>query len=604
MAESGCGIAGLRAFLERAKLEEYLKEAKAFCSGCGAIDVAEVLEDAELRRELADHLQLRSLEHRRYEAVAEALVDEADYAVEDPAPAVAASAVASAAVLGASRAAPVPPQDVEGRRQAPAASAPFGGTGWNARRRGGSGGGRGKGAATRSVHHGGPCGGHYFEAAALEADVVEEAQPRGGHYFDAPDLQPLSTGDDASGRRPASGGYFQQDGRSERSCEGSSREDLLLNFQPFFDTVEVVTHAQRAIAAAFLDDNGATSMEDLVIYDLSEAFTAALELKPVPRAKAIRFWRDLFGPAASLSTSGAPRGAPRGPPRGSAEVSRLDEAAARNPTWGSTPGVRPGGAGGHHYFDAARAVAEAAAAPSASAETAVFTEDIASPHPATRGIGAHVRSSEGELWGRVVADGGRVWKLASGRSARKDTEGLKWSWDEEAPARGGGLEPLERQASVLDALAEKKRQDEEALASKRTVARQRRREQDDERRVDPEDDRAYTLRDLMQRYRGTFPEAEIQRYWQEDCALIGRAEPCTALPSSLPSSCASPPPAPARHRRKSRSSADAAAAAESLRRVDPDDGRAYTYEELQRKYNPAFSEREISAYWREECRPY
>jgi len=44
------------------------------------------------------------------------------------------------------------------------------------------------------------------------------------------------------------------------------------------------------------------------------------------------------------------------------------------------------------------------------------------------GVGAFIRGNDGRLWGKVVGDGGKVWKLESGRIAKKDTEGTKWYW--------------------------------------------------------------------------------------------------------------------------------------------------------------------------------
>lgn len=45
-----------------------------------------------------------------------------------------------------------------------------------------------------------------------------------------------------------------------------------------------------------------------------------------------------------------------------------------------------------------------------------------------RGVGGHIRGKDGDLWGLVVADGGRTWTLASGRSAKKENQGKVWNW--------------------------------------------------------------------------------------------------------------------------------------------------------------------------------
>jgi len=47
-----------------------------------------------------------------------------------------------------------------------------------------------------------------------------------------------------------------------------------------------------------------------------------------------------------------------------------------------------------------------------------------------KGIGALIVGADGSIWGTVVADEGHVWKLDSGRVAKKATEGSKWRWAE------------------------------------------------------------------------------------------------------------------------------------------------------------------------------
>ncbi|CAE8599787.1 unnamed protein product [Polarella glacialis] len=109
--------------------------------------------------------------------------------------------------------------------------------------------------------------------------------------------------------------------------------------------------------------------------------------------------------------------------------------------------------------------------------------------------------------------------------------------------------------SVLGVLAEKKRQDEDALAAKRQALAAKRRQQDSaarqdsqpqddpdnnnnhnsnnnkynnsndnnnstEKRRDPEDGKAYTLKELQQLHRGSFPEPEIVDYWHETCTAL------------------------------------------------------------------------------------
>ncbi|CAJ1442682.1 unnamed protein product, partial [Effrenium voratum] len=202
-----------------------------------------------------------------------------------------------------------------------------------------------------------------------------------------------------------------------------------------------------------------------------------------------------------------------------------------------------------------------------------------------RGVGAYIRSCEGELWGRVVADQGRSWQLASGRSAKKENEGKVWFFDAKqaheptqwtenvqsasvrAPSTASPPYAAPR-VSVLDGLAEKRRQEEEALHAKREAAR-RRRHQDEERRVDPDDNKSYTWEELRARYCGMFSEKELLEYWNKDCK--------PAQPKS-------------------------GAAGQSEKRRDPEDGQLYSFDELTRKYRGTFTLTEIEGYWLEECR--
>merc|ERR1712048_983573 len=45
------------------------------------------------------------------------------------------------------------------------------------------------------------------------------------------------------------------------------------------------------------------------------------------------------------------------------------------------------------------------------------------------GIGSNILGINGECWGQVIDDEGHCWRLASGRIAKKETEGLKWNWE-------------------------------------------------------------------------------------------------------------------------------------------------------------------------------
>jgi hypothetical protein len=44
------------------------------------------------------------------------------------------------------------------------------------------------------------------------------------------------------------------------------------------------------------------------------------------------------------------------------------------------------------------------------------------------GLGASIVGLDGSTWGRVVGEERDSWRLSSGRIARKNTEGLKWTW--------------------------------------------------------------------------------------------------------------------------------------------------------------------------------
>ncbi|CAE8601890.1 unnamed protein product, partial [Polarella glacialis] len=66
-----------------------------------------------------------------------------------------------------------------------------------------------------------------------------------------------------------------------------------------------------------------------------------------------------------------------------------------------------------------------------SATPAALASSTSAPGGAatSRGIGARIKSlADGSVWGTVVADEGSSWKLDSGRIAKKQTEGDKWSW--------------------------------------------------------------------------------------------------------------------------------------------------------------------------------
>lgn len=64
---------------------------------------------------------------------------------------------------------------------------------------------------------------------------------------------------------------------------------------------------------------------------------------------------------------------------------------------------------------------------------------VASRHP-SYGVGAYIVGADWSSWGRVVNDEGTCWRLESGRIAKKETEGIRWWWDE----AGDSSEPSEQ----------------------------------------------------------------------------------------------------------------------------------------------------------------
>merc|ERR1711881_593620 len=63
---------------------------------------------------------------------------------------------------------------------------------------------------------------------------------------------------------------------------------------------------------------------------------------------------------------------------------------------------------------------------------------------AQRGVGASIRGYGGDIWGRVVADEGHCWRLHTGRIAKKETEGYRWTWDISAEISCDNLEVAEK----------------------------------------------------------------------------------------------------------------------------------------------------------------
>eukprot|EP00746_Dinoflagellata_sp_MGD_P071961 gnl/MRDRNA2_/MRDRNA2_29250_c0_seq1.p1 gnl/MRDRNA2_/MRDRNA2_29250_c0~~gnl/MRDRNA2_/MRDRNA2_29250_c0_seq1.p1 ORF type:complete len:819 (+),score=103.74 gnl/MRDRNA2_/MRDRNA2_29250_c0_seq1:64-2457(+) len=57
------------------------------------------------------------------------------------------------------------------------------------------------------------------------------------------------------------------------------------------------------------------------------------------------------------------------------------------------------------------------------------------PSGGMSGVGGSIQGLNGDVWGHVVCDEGSCWRLDSGRIAKKETHGVRWTWVKEA----GGL---------------------------------------------------------------------------------------------------------------------------------------------------------------------
>ncbi|CAE7395955.1 unnamed protein product [Symbiodinium sp. CCMP2592] len=535
------------------------RQASAFCSSYGAIEVREVLEDEELCEEFARHLNLRPLELKRFTSVAAEV--RADPGIE----LVDAEELPEEAESAESPADEVPSAEHHSFRT----------SGWNSKRGIRSArGGRGRGGL-----------GHYFDSVASDDRDVRGGRAGAGHYFDsvASDDRDVGGGTHAAQRSHAANPYFSsQVGESspgEDVCESCGSRNVGRHM--CFDCG--AERAPPAREAAASRRGGASTPSAQAGKAVGKSAATASTPK---RRFCINCGSQQLPHAKFCSECGSRMDEPaqrQSEPSYAGEAQRV--AAETRPG-----GLRPGGGGSGHYFEAE---AQEPSDPSHPSLAELRAEALAGP-PKERGIGAYIRSVEGELWGRVVADTGRTWKLASGRSAKKENEGRAWNFDPDpsrrdqprsAPSRRAdeAMCSAGRKTSVLDELAEKKRHDEEALAAKREAARQRRRAQDQpaaERRVDPDDNKAYTWEELRQRYLGMFSDVELTEYWDKDCKPT---RPAAGAPKR---------DVPERAPRK---------AAE--RRRDPDDGHGYSFDELLKKYRSAFSLAEIEEYWLEECQP-
>merc|ERR1711879_621172 len=73
----------------------------------------------------------------------------------------------------------------------------------------------------------------------------------------------------------------------------------------------------------------------------------------------------------------------------------------------------------------------------------------AAPRAPMTGVGASILGSDWSSWGRVVADEGSCWRLASGRIAKKENEGYRWWWDDALQSEPEDVEPERPVYSML-----------------------------------------------------------------------------------------------------------------------------------------------------------
>jgi len=59
------------------------------------------------------------------------------------------------------------------------------------------------------------------------------------------------------------------------------------------------------------------------------------------------------------------------------------------------------------------------------------------------GVGGTIEGLDGREWGRVIADEPGIWRLESGRIAKKETVGWKWRWGQPVAGGGGGTQMAE-----------------------------------------------------------------------------------------------------------------------------------------------------------------
>eukprot|EP00927_Polykrikos_kofoidii_P006837 TRINITY_DN12773_c0_g1_i2.p1 TRINITY_DN12773_c0_g1~~TRINITY_DN12773_c0_g1_i2.p1 ORF type:complete len:574 (-),score=80.93 TRINITY_DN12773_c0_g1_i2:190-1911(-) len=485
-------IDGLFGFLERANLGGHLREAERFCEDYGAVDVQEILEDVAICGELADHLQLKRLERRRFDSA----VHEVRAAPEDDV------AVCPAVGVDVSVRRDVSQQDttISGQR-------PILGRGGGGARRDHGGHGRGCGNISARPSSSGatqPSVNPFFERRAEEKAIETVRQT--SHYFG-------SAGEVTAS--PAKHYYNCADeGRATRgadaSCNFRNIDHVPLGSSHFYPQSPSGESSQGvASRVASSGNGGGKGRGDGSRRDVGGYYFENVETPP-GRTSPAEAQRASAHRGGEVSASSGQQGAPE-----------MEDAG--------------------HYFQVGSDDGD-------GGDARRNGGSVGSQPTKARNVGRFIRGIDGDLWGRVVADAGRTWKLESGRSAKKGTQGMKWNWDDEVTSSGGCAPSVEPRVpahqpaycsepkllsestpkhSVLDALSERRRQEEETRATKREERRLKRRQQSGvvadtpekpvERRVDPEDGEAYTLQELKHLSRDAFTDDEIEKYWTEVC---------------------------------------------------------------------------------------
>eukprot|EP00747_Dinoflagellata_sp_TGD_P129804 gnl/TRDRNA2_/TRDRNA2_174742_c0_seq15.p1 gnl/TRDRNA2_/TRDRNA2_174742_c0~~gnl/TRDRNA2_/TRDRNA2_174742_c0_seq15.p1 ORF type:complete len:352 (-),score=97.91 gnl/TRDRNA2_/TRDRNA2_174742_c0_seq15:147-1202(-) len=105
---------------------------------------------------------------------------------------------------------------------------------------------------------------------------------------------------------------------------------------------------------------------------------------------------------------------------------------------------------------------------------------------------------------------------------------------------------------------------------------------EEERRLNPEDQKAYTLKELLAKFAGHYGEEEIVNFWRDEMTPVVQPKVPKTISAQTTegaaSSCEDPD-------------------SQEERRRDPLDGRAYTFQELKAQYEGQYTINEVKDYW-------